>query len=284
MPRNKYLFLIFLIPFFLSFFSCKKKLTEIAIIPDALKNHLQRTQLFGTVYSIETDTYYYSYQDSLYVFLSKTWQYYTSDGFLTQVIVLDNNNDTISKQNIHYLPNTQENYREEYFYKEKSVNKDTFLYDKNGFLSEQQVFKHGLLAYKIMYKTDAIGSIIEMKRLLPDYHLTNKMYYNEKGLVERIEEYDPNNTMYKFFNIEYNHYGDEVNRRAFKNSSEIIEYTFTQYNNERTLHKVIFEDRLHNMREDKVYFGHDNNKNWLEEFTLWGSDTLRKRVRKIEYY
>jgi hypothetical protein len=269
---------------FLSFSSCRRKTVEIVIIPDALKNHLQRTHLFGNIFSIETDVFYYSDKDSLYIFLNKTWQYYSSDGYLTQVIVSDKNNDTISIQHIHYLPNAKENYREEYFYNEQIINKDTFLYDKNGFLSEQQIFKHGFLEYRILYKTDAIGSIIEMKRLLPDYHLTNKMYYNDKGLVERIEEYNPDNIMYKFITLEYDNYGDEVNRRAFKNSSEVIEYTYSQYNNEGALQKVIFEDRLHNLREDRVYTQHDIKGNWLKEFTLRGNDTLNKRVRKIEYY
>jgi hypothetical protein len=123
-----------------------------------------------------------------------------------------------------------------------------------------------------------------MKRLLPNYHLTNVMYYNENGLVERIEEYDPNNIMYKFITLEYDNYGDEVNRRAYKNASEMIEYTYTQYSNEGALQKVIFEDRLHNMREDKIYSQHDPQRNWIEEFTLRGNDTLRKRVRSIEYY
>jgi hypothetical protein len=284
MLKNKRLFLIFLILLSIGCFSCRRKPKEIIITPDALKNHLQRAHLFGNIYTIETDAYYYSDKDSLYIFSNKTQQFYSSDGYLTQVIVLEKNNDTVSMQNIHYLANAQENYREEFFYKEQTVNKDTFLYDRNGFLSEQQIFKHGLLEYKILYKTDAIGGIIEMKRLLPDYHLTNKMYYNEKGLVERIEEYDPNNIMYKFITLEYDNYGDEVNRRAFKNASEIIEYTYTQYNNEGALQKIIFEDRLHNYREDKIYTQHDTKMNWLEEFTLRGSDTLRKRVRKIEYY
>jgi hypothetical protein len=284
MLRNKYLFLFFLILFILSFSACRRKSIEIVIIPDALKNHLQRAHLFGNIHSIETDSYYFSDKDSLFIFLNKTWQFYSSDGYLTQVIVLDKNSDTVSIQNIHYLPNAQENYREEYFYKEQNLKKDTFLYDKNGFLSKQQIFNHGLLEYEIMYQTDTIGSIIEMKRLLPDYNLTNKIYYNEQGLVERIEEYDPNHNMYKYITLEYDNYGDEVNRRAFKNSSEMIEYTYTQYNNEGALLKIIFEDRLHSYREDKSYSHHDKAGNWLEEAVLQGNDTVRKRVRQIEYY
>ena len=288
MPRNKFLFLFFLILFSLTvvsiLYSCKRKKTEIEIIPDALKNHLQRARLFGNIHTLETDTYYYTDKDSLYIFLNKTIQLYSSDGYLTHVIVLDRNLDTISKKIVHYLPSAQENYWEEFNYKDHSLSKDTFLYDKAGFKKEEQVWLNDSLLYKIQYKTDGIGSIIEMKRLLPNYQLTNKIYYNEHGLVERIEEYDPHNKLYKFFTLEYDNYGDEVNRRAYKNANDIIEYTYTQYSSEGLLQKVIFEDRLHNMREDRIYTQHDAKGNWLKEIVLQGEDTLRKRERRIGYY
>jgi len=286
MQRNRHPFLLFLTFLLLIIISisCKRKTPEIVIIPDALKNHLQRARLFGNVKSIETDTYYYSSKDSVYILLNKTIQLYSSDGYLTQFIVLDRNNDTVSKKTVHYLPNAQENYWEEYHYKEHSLMKDTFLYDRYGFKIEEQIWLDDSLLYKIQYKTDAIGSIIEMKRILSNYHLTNKIYYNEYGLAARIEEYDPHNKMYKFFTIEYDNYGDEVNRRAYRNARDIIEYTYTQYDASGALQKVIFEDRLHNVREDRIYTQHDAKRNWLEEVVLQGNDTLRKRLRKIEYY
>ena len=284
MQKNKPLFFLFIILFSLCCFSCKRKIKEITIIPDALKNHLQRAHLFGNVFSIETNTYFYSDEDSTYIFYTKSIQHYSSDGYLTQVIFFNQNNDTVSKKTIYYLPNAQENYWKEFNYKDYSLTTDTFIYDRNGFKSEEQIWLNDTLLYKIQYKTDAIGSIIEMKRLLPEYQLTNKIYYNEHGLAARIEEYDPQNKLYKFITIEYDNYGDEVNRRAYKNANEIIEYTYTQYNNEGILQKIIFEDRLHNLREDKIYTQHDKMKNWLEEITMQGKDTVRKRVRGIKYY
>ena len=255
------------------------------IIPDALKNHLQRARFFGNVKTVETDTYYYSNIDLLYdLFTSKNIQFYSYDGYLTQALVLDINNDTISKRTLYYLPDAKENYWLDYNYRDGSVTKDTFIYDRNGFKSEEYFLLNDSLLYKILYKTDAIGGIIEMKRFLNDYHLTNKIYYNTHGLAECIEEYDPQNKMYKYITLEYDNYGDEVNRRAFKYNNELIEYTYTQYSNEGLLLKVIFEDRLHNLREERVYTQHDKTKNWLEEITLRGTDTIRKRVRVIDYY
>jgi len=285
MRNNRYPLLILLTFVIASFsFACKRKTTQIVIIPDALKNHWQRARFFGNVKSVETDTYYYIIKDSLFTFSNKHIQYYSSDGYLTQVIVLDINNDTISKRMLFYLQNAHEDYWLDYSFRDNSVTKDTFLYDKYGFKSEERMFHNDSLLYKIHYKTDAIGSIIEMKRLLPEYHLTNKIYYNNNGLAERIEEYNPQNKLYKFVSIEYDNYGDEVNRRAYKHTNEMIEYTYTQYNNEGLLLKTIFEDRLHNMREEKIYLLHDKTGNWLEEITLQGVDTVRRRVRGVWYY
>ena len=104
MQRNKHSFLLFLILFLLiTSISCKRKAPEIVIVPDALKNHLQNARLFGNVHTIETDSYYYVNEDSLYIFLNKTIQLYSSDGYLTQFIVLDRNNDTVSIKTVHYL-------------------------------------------------------------------------------------------------------------------------------------------------------------------------------------
>jgi len=140
------------------------------------------------------------------------------------------------------------------------------------------------LLYKIQYKTDAIGSIFEMKRFLPEYQLVNKIYYNAQGLVERIEEFDPENKLYEFITIEYDQSGNELNRRVFDNANRLIEYTYTQYNKEGALQKIIYNDELSNTREDKIYIRHDAARNWLEEITMQGRDTLRKRVRTIAYY
>jgi hypothetical protein len=285
MPKNRYLPLLLFIIIIASFsFSCKRKTAEIVITPDAVKNHLQRARYFGNVKTVETDTYYYSDIDSQYVFYSKHFQLYSSDGYLTQVVLLDKNSDTVSKRTLYYLPNTNENYWLEYNYRDFNVTKDTFVYDKNGFKSEECFWLNDSLLYKILYKTDAIGSTIEMKRLLSDYELTNKFYYNDNGLMERMEEYDPQNKLYKYVTIEFDNYGDEVNRRAYKASDEMIEYTYTQYSNEGLLQKIIFEDRLHHIRQEKIYTQHDKTRNWLEEMEIQGKDTVRKRVRRIEYY
>jgi len=285
MPKTKLLFLILITIIIASFsYSCKRKTAKITIISDASKNHWQRTRLFGKVKNVETETYYYTKKDSLFFFSNKNIQYYSSDGYITHSFLLNEINDTVYRKSLFYLQNANENYWIENNYKDSSVTKDTFIYDKIGFKSEERMFQNDSLILLIKYKTDAIGNIIEMKRFLPEYILTNIIYYNEIGLVERVEEYDPQNKLFKYASIEYDNYGDEVNRRVYKDNNTMIEYTYTQYNNAGWLKKIIFEDHLHSMREDRIYFKHDSKGNWLEEITLRGIDTVRKRARIINYY
>jgi len=285
MQKNKNLPLFLTLFLIISSFtySCKRKTSEITIIPDALKNHLQNIRLLGNLSSVTTDTYFYSGKDSNFVFLTRIIQLYNSEGYITQVFEFDRNMDTVSQKTVYYLSDTKENYWEEFNYKDHSFTKDTFIYNNYGFKTEERFILNNSFLYKNEYKTDGIGGVIEMKRFLPEYQLTNKIYYNEFGLVHRIEEYDPQNKLYKYFTIEYDNHGNEVNRRAFKSSNEIIEYTYSQYNNSGLLQKIIFEDRISNFREDKIYTQHDAAGNWLEEIVMRGKDTLGKRVRRIEY-
>jgi hypothetical protein len=95
------------------------------LIPDAQKNHLQRARYFGNVKKVETETYYYSGKDSLYFFVNKYIQLYSSDGYLTQVVLLDKNNDTVSERTLFYLSNASENYWLEKNYRDFNVTKDT---------------------------------------------------------------------------------------------------------------------------------------------------------------
>ncbi|MDR0206860.1 MAG: hypothetical protein LBI45_06355 [Bacteroidales bacterium] len=281
---NKTLFILPLFPLLFFSFACKRKQTETTITPDALKNHLQRANLFGNVKSIETEHYYFSKNTSSFVFADKRVQCYNSDGYLTKVITLDESNDTISLLIINYLSNTKEDYRKEITFRKKIISIDTLLYDKNGFKSEERHFVNDSLHHRIVYKTDGIGSIIEMKRFFSDYQLTNKIYYNNLGLVERIDEFDPQNKLFKYFIIEYDESGNEINRRALKSNNEIIEFTYSQYDKNGFLLKIIYEDRITNLREDKIYSNHDEKGNWFEEILIQGKDTLRKKVRNIVYY
>lgn len=274
---------IFLAVIMLLLLSCKKKAEEIVIVPDAQKNHLQRNRLLGNVKTQQIETYILT-EDSIKKILNSKLFHYSSDGFLTQYLILNEDNDTISERNISYNPNSTENYWIEKEKEAETFRKCQYKYDINGYLAGEQYFANDSLLYTVDYKTDGIGGIVEMKRNFPDYSIRNHYQYNSQGLVVRVDEYDPAGNLYKYITYEYDNYGDEVNRRAFKGKNQLIEYTYSQYDDDGKILKVIYEDCLHSIREIRTYSEHDANGNWGLEIYSRNNKNIYFRKQTITYY
>ena len=274
---------IFLAVIMLLLLSCKKKAEEIVIVPDAQKNHLQRNRLLGNVKTQQIETYILT-EDSIKKILNSKLFHYSSDGFLTQYLILNEDNDTISERNISYNPNSTENYWIEKEKEAETFRKCQYKYDINGYLAGEQYFANDSLLYTVDYKTDGIGGIVEMKRNFPDYSIRNHYQYNSQGLVVRVDEYDPAGNLYKYITYEYDNYGDEVNRRAFKGKNQLIEYTYSQYDDDGKILKVIYEDCLHSIREIRTYSEHDANGNWGLENYSRNNKNIYFRKQTITYY
>lgn len=274
---------IFLAVIMLLLLSCKKKAEEIVIVPDAQKNHLQRNRLLGNVKTQQIETYILT-EDSIKKILNSKLFHYSSDGFLTQYLILNEDNDTISERNISYNPNSTENYWIEKEKETGTFRKCQYKYDINGYLAGEQYYANDSLLYTVDYKTDGIGGIVEMKRNFPDYSIRNHYQYNSQGLVVRVDEYDPAGNLYKYITYEYDNYGDEVNRRAFKGKNQLIEYTYSQYDDDGKILKVIYEDCLHSIREIRTYSEHDANGNWGLEIYSRNNKNIYFRKQTITYY
>ena len=274
---------IFLAVIMLLLLSCKKKAEEIVIVPDAQKNHLQRNRLLGNVKTQQIETYILT-EDSIKKILNSKLFHYSSDGFLTQYLILNEDNDTIAERNISYNPNSTENYWIEKEKESGTFRKCQYKYDINGYLAGEQYYANDSLLYTVDYKTDGIGGIVEMKRNFPDYSIRNHYQYNSQGLVVRVDEYDPAGNLYKYITYEYDNYGDEVNRRAFKGKNQLIEYTYSQYDDDGKILKVIYEDCLHSIREIRTYSEHDANGNWGLEIYSRNNKNIYFRKQTITYY
>lgn len=274
---------IFLAVIMLLLLSCKKKAEEIVIVPDAQKNHLQRNRLLGNVKTQQIETYILT-EDSIKKILNSKLFHYSSDGFLTQYLILNEDNDTISERNISYNPNSTENYWIEKEKEAGTFRKCQYKYDINGYLAGEQYYANDSLLYTVDYKTDGIGGIVEMKRNFPDYSIRNHYQYNSQGLVVRVDEYDPAGNLYKYITYEYDNYGDEVNRRAFKGKNQLIEYTYSQYDDDGKILKIIYEDCLHSIREIRTYSEHDANGNWVLENYSRNDKNIYFRKQTITYY
>lgn len=266
--------------------ACKPKQHPIVIIPEVEKNHLQRNHLFGNIEKITSTLYYITEEDSTKTKtkISTTKQHFSADGFLVKVLTSDQFDNFISKQEIFYNQQAKEEYWIETDSNGTVVNRCEYEYDANQYICKEKIFHLDSLVYSISYKTDGIGNIIEILQDHIHYKLKNIVHYNDNGLIIRIDEYDPQGKLFKYVTIEYDNYGDEVNRRVYKGENNIIEYTYTQYDENGRMHKIIYEDRIHKLIETYNYSEHDKAGNWtLEERKKANHDTyLRERI--IDYY
>ena len=270
--------------------ACKPKKKEIIIIPDIQKNHLQRNHIMGNVKSIISTLYYIDKNNSedstsfTEIKISGSIQHYNPDGYLSQILSLNAEEDTVLVKNIHYRENNKQDYWIEEDKKNSVTTRCQYEYDLTHFLTSEKIYRNDSLVMAIAYKTDAMGNAIEITQEYNNLKLRNTIKYNASGLVERIDEYDPEQKLFKYITIEYDKYGNEINRRAFRNGGNLIEYTYTQYDDKERLIKTIFEDRIHHAREVFDYSEYDQYENWTwENRQIEDQETyIRKRI--LYYY
>jgi len=282
---------------------CKKKPEPIVIVPDIEKNHLQRNHIFGKVKDLKTETYNLQ-RDSLSVkdtadlkkllavcdslcdvpdFTSSS-QHYTSDGWLLEFVKHAHMGDAYRRTY------TYDQYAhivgwEEYDYAtDKVVTQGTYTYDRNGFLVGEQVFQNDSLVMSFSHTTDGIGNIIHTVQSFGGLQTTVDYKFNEHGLVKEIIEHEPNGQVFKTAKIEYDNYGDEVNRCVYKSGNQMIEYTYTEYAQDGRVRKVIYEDKLHHVKEFHYFFDYDANKNWQTEVCAVDGRIVYVKQRAFEYY
>lgn len=293
----KYKLLIFAIILTIVAGGCHKKPAPIVITPDIEKNHLQRNHIFGTVRNIQTFTYYVA-EDSLTLadtsrieqILSKrtadfsSWQRYSADGFLMHFTKFNPQKDTLLRQVYYYNWKAKLVRWEESDSTGEIITRGKYFYDRNDFLSGEQIFQGDSIVMAFTYTTDGIGNVIKSTQSFGDYTTHTENSYNEFGLVDKICEYEPNGKLFKTVTIEYDNYGDEVNRCVYKSGNQMVEYTYNQYNQEGRQIKTIYEDKLHHNRETTLYFNYDKNNNWQTEVKVKDNQIISIRKRKIIYY
>jgi len=281
---------------------CKKKPAPIVIVPDIEKNHLQRNHIFGNVKELGTTTYYVQ-QDSLSVKdtaelkklmvlcdsiceasdRARSCQRYTSDGWLLEFVKLSDS-DTILHRNYSYDKEAHITEWKEYNADGIQVTHGTYTYDRNGFLVGEQVYQGDSLVMSFAHTTDGIGNIIRTVQSFGGYQTKVENKMNEQGLVAEIIEYEPDGKVFKTVKIEYDNYGDEVNRCVYKAGNQMIEYTYTEYAQDGRVRKVIYEDKLHNIKEFHYFFDYDSHKNWQTEVCAVDGQIVYVKQRLFTYY
>jgi hypothetical protein len=282
--KNTKIFFLLLVGLFAA---CKSKQKEIIIIPDREKNHLQAAQIYGKVESIHT--YFYSFidKDSSHkkIELYSIVQNYSPDGYLLNTIHLNTNKDTVRKRHFNYDKQARRLDWKETDSVGNIIYYARFEYDTfTGFLKYEKRYKQDSLIYSIRYQTDGAGNIIETQSIGNGVNMRSVMQYNALGLVEKIEEYTSENRLFKSETIDYDNYGDAVNRTIYGLNGSLIEYEYSELDPYGRLIKRIYEDRMHNYREDYFYELHDEHKNWTKETKKIGDQIVSIKTRDFLYY
>ena len=302
MPKSRYQFLVFVILLTTIATGCHKKPEPIVITPDIEKNHLQRNHIFGRVKTLDTETFYVQ-ADSLPVKdtadlkrlmaacdslcdvpdYSSSSQRYTSDGYLLEFVKHAHIGDAYRRTYI-YDENAKITRWEEYDADSALVTHGTYTYDRNGFLVGEQVYQGDSLVMSFAYTTDGIGNPIRTVQSFGGLKTTVENKYNEQGLVTQITEHEPDGKVFKTAKIEYDNYGDEVNRCVYKAGNQMIEYTYTEYAQDGRVRKVIYEDKLHHVKEFHYFFNYDSHKNWQTEVCAVDNQIVYVKQRTFDYY
>ena len=275
-------------------FGCHKKPEPIVIVPDIEKNHLQRNHIFGKVMNLETVTFYVQ-PDSLpladtarlkELIKGRTCDrrfvhHYSYDSHLLDFTCIGE--DTLYLRKYLYNDRGQMIEWNEHD-KLRGDTKDIYAYDRNHFIESEKIYRNDTLVISFTHKTDGVGNIISTTQNNTQYETTTNYHYDENGLVTEITEFEPDGKLFKTAKIEYDNYGDEVNRCVYKAGNQMIEYTYTQYAQDGRVRKVIYEDKLHHVKEFHYFFDYDANKNWQTEVCAIDNQIVYIKKRTFNYY
>ena len=271
----------------LLFVGCHRHKATITIVPDFAKNHLQREHIYGNVRTI-TDSIYFSPDGSDTIrpdFLAVVTHYrYSADGWLNQVVKMNSDGDTMSSRVMYYDSNAK--LVKDELFDSTGICIEHSLYENNehGYRVKEERYSGDSLVQTLLYQNDAFGNLVGMTVKLSEYTLTRKYSNNEVGLAVRVDEFDPDGKLFKFVTLEYDNYGDLVNRIVHRDDGQIREFTHTQYADNGQLLKTVYENKLSRSNEVTEFSSHDNQKNWTRSLRKSEGRTNYIVNRKIEYY
>lgn len=266
---------------------CHRHKPTITIVPDCAKNHLQREHIYGQVRMV-TDSMFYSADGSDTIrqdyLVSVTTYRYSADGWLNQVVKMSADGDTMSNRVMYYDSNAKLVKDELFDSTGRCIEHTLYANDEHGYRVKEERFSGDSLVQTILYQNDAFGNLMGMTVKVAEYTLTRKYSNNELGLAVRVDEFDPDGKLFKFVTLEYDNYGDLVNRNVHRDDGQIREFTHTQYADNGQLLKTVYENKLSRDNEVKEFSGHDAQRNWTRSLRKSGGRTYYIVNRKIEYY
>ena len=271
----------------LLFAGCHRHKASITIVPDCAKTHLQQKHIYGNVRTV-IDSMFYSPHGSDTVFadqlVSLTVYRYSADGWLNQVVKMSSDGDTMSNLLMRYDADARLVEDEHYDSAGRCIEHTVYEYDKRGYRVKEEFFSGDSLLRTILYQNDAFGNLAGMSVKTAEYTMTRKYTNNEFGLVVRVDEFDPDGKLFKYVTMEYDNYGDIVNRNVHRDDGQIREFTHTQYADNGALLKTVFENKLSKENEVCEFSDHDGQRNWTRSLRKSAGRIFFIIKREIEYY
>ena len=266
---------------------CHRSKPTITIVPDCAKNHLQREHLYGNVRTV-VDSMFYSPHGSDTIsadnLISVTAYRYSADGWLNQVVKMSADGDTMSNRVMHYDSNAKLVKDELFDSAGVCIERTIYENDEHGYRVKEQRFSGEKCLQTILYQNDAFGNLVGMTVETEQYTMTRKYSNNELGLVVRVDEYDPDGKLFKYVTMEYDNYGDLVNRNVHRDDGQLREFSHTQYADNGALLKVVNENKLSKVNEVREFSAHDSQRNWTRSLRKAAGTICFIVTRKIEYY
>lgn len=266
---------------------CQRQKPSITIVPDCAKNHLQREHLYGSVRSIVDKTYYMPGESdtmSSENLVSVTVYQYSADGWLNQVVKMDAAGDTMSDRKMYYDRNAKLVKDELFDSTGVCIEHTVYENDKRGYRVKETRFAGDSVLQTLIYQNDAFGNLIGMTVQTSEYTMTRKYSNNEVGLAVRVDEFDPDGKLFKYVTMEYDNYGDIVNRNVHRDDGQLREFTHTQYADNGALLKTVYENKLSKVKEVREFSNHDTQRNWTRSIRKGGTSVRFVVDRNIEYY
>lgn len=266
---------------------CQRHKATITIVPDFAKTHLQQEHLYGNVHVV-CDSMFYSPDNSDSIrteeLLSVTVYRYSADGWLNQVVKMNSDGDTMSNRVMHY--DSRAKLVKDELFDSTGICIEHTIYenDEHGFRVKEERYAGDSLVQTILYQNDGFGNLVGMTVQNAEYSMTRKYSNNELGLVVRVDEFDPDGKLFKYVTMEYDNYGDLVNRNVHRGDGQLREFTHIQYADNGSLLKNIYENKLTRVSEVREFSNHDSQRNWTRSLRKNSGKIFFIISRNIEYY
>jgi len=281
-PYQHFLHTVLIIVILFSISSCKKA-----------SNDLQEGGLNGKIKSIR-ELSYQAFGDMDTIVrgevvmgenINNYFVFYNTEGNQSYIINYDNLSNELDKWVFRYNDDGEElggNYYIDNILSDSSYyTKDS----KGNILEFYHLFADGKLRYKISYKYNRKGKVIEEKVFDHENILNSTTKYEYKhGNCYQDANYDRYNRLQYFSKYDYDKKDRLINQQLYNSDSSLnTRGTYSYNDNNEIIKQITSVPNVGDITYTYTY-KYDKNKNWIEKITFINSSAAYITTRQIEYY